>query len=315
MRAKNKTVRDACESWLRTSERNGLERSTLKAYRSHAWVHIDPKIGDLLVTELSRADVRDFLDELLDEGVSRVLVRKIMVSLRAVLAEAVEREWVDYNVAAEVRVKRSNGRDRKRALIPTKDEIRTILDSAPESHRVMFILAIFTGMRISELRGLPWGSVDFKRRIIKVTQRADEFGVLGPPKSKAGEREIPTAPMAEKALKEWIPASGAQPDTLVFPNLAGKVQNYSNIYNRVFKPMLVENGITDERGRAKFGIHALRHAAASLFIEQGWNPKKIQTLLGHASINMTMDVYGHLFENPEEDVAMFKKLETDLLVA
>ena len=94
-----------------------------------------------------------------------------------------------------------------------------------------------------------------------------------------------------------------------------KVQNYSNIYNRVFKPMLVDNGIVDDAGQSKFGIHALRHAAASLFIEQGWNPKKIQTLLGHASINMTMDVYGHLFENAEEDVSMFEKLEQDLMAA
>jgi integrase len=88
-----------------------------------------------------------------------------------------------------------------------------------------------------------------------------------------------------------------------------KVQNYANIYNRVFKPMLVENGIVDAHGNAKFGIHSLRHAATSLFIEQGWNPKKIQTLLGHASITMTMDVYGHLFDSAEGDVAMFEKLE------
>jgi len=102
---------------------------------------------------------------------------------------------------------------------------------------------------------------------------------------------------------------------LVFPNCAGRVQNYRNLYNRTFKPMLVENDIVNDRGEAKFGIHALRHAAASLFIEQGWNPKKIQTLLGHASITMTMDTYGHLFESPEEDVSLFEKLESDLLAA
>ena len=79
--------------------------------------------------------------------------------------------------------------------------------------------------------------------------------------------------------------------------------------------MLIENGVVDEDGKAKFAIHALRHAAASLFIEQGWNPKKIHTLLGHASITMTMDVYGHLFENAEEGVSMFEKLERDLIAA
>jgi len=255
------------------------------------------------------------MDDMLDDGVSRVLVKKIMVSLRAVLSDAVEREWIDHNVAAEVKVKRSNGRDRKRIVIPTKDEIRTIITKAPESHRVMFTIAIFTGMRISELRGLVWSAVDLDRKIVRVMQRADEFGELGAPKSRAGEREIPMAPTVVQALETWKTSGMTTVDGLVFPNSVGKIQNYSNIYNRVFKPMLVENAITDENGEAKFGIHALRHAAVSLFIEQGWNPKKIQTLLGHASINMTMDVYGHLFENADEDIAMFEKLEKDLLLA
>jgi integrase len=120
--------------------------------------------------------------------------------------------------------------------------------------------------------------------------------------------------MVFKVLLEWKEKAPEGSLDLAFPNSVGKVQNYSNIYNRVFKPMLVNKGIVDSRGQSKFGIHALRHAA-SLFIEQGWNPKKIQTLLGHASINMTMDVYGYLFENAEEDVSIFEKLENDLMAA
>lgn len=123
------------------------------------------------------------------------------------------------------------------------------------------------------------------------------------------------APTVFDALLVWKDIAPESSLKLVFPNTVGKVQNYSNIYNRVFKPMLVNEGIVDESGEAKFGIHALRHAAASLFIEQGWNPKKIQTLLGHASITMTMDVYGHLFENAEGDVSMFEKLDADLMAA
>ncbi|WP_138422593.1 tyrosine-type recombinase/integrase [Maritimibacter alexandrii] len=310
-----KTVYVACETWLKSCERNQLERSTLKAYRSHARVHIEPKIGHLLLTELKRSDVRDFKDSLIDRGVSQAQVKKIMVSLRAVISEAVEREWVDRNVASEVKFKRSTRRDNKRVEVPTKDEIRTIIEKAPDSHRAMFVTAIFTGMRISELRGLSWAGVDFDRGTIKVFQRADEYCVIGDPKSRAGVREIPMSPTVLKTLREWQLSSKPNELNLVFPNGVGKVQNYSNIYNRVFKPMLVSNGIVNEAGEAKFGIHALRHAAASLFIEQGWNPKKIQTLLGHASITMTMDTYGHLFENAEEDVAMFEKLERDLLAA
>ena len=308
-------MRDACQSWLKSCERNGLERSTMKAYRSHVRIHIDPRIGDLLLADLSRSDVRDFMDGLLDDGVSHALVKKIMVSLRAVLSEAVEREWLAHNVAAKVKLKRRSRTEADVRVIPTKDEIRIILEKAPTSHRAMFVTAIFTGMRISELRGLTWPSVDFENRIIRVTQRADEFGQIGLPKSRAGTRNIPMAPSVHQALVAWKMAAPLSDAGLVFPNSVGKVQNYANIYNRIFKPMLVEHGIVDGEGDAKFGIHALRHAAASLFIEQGWNPKKIQTILGHASITMTMDVYGHLFENSEEDISLFEKLERDLLAA
>jgi integrase len=310
-----KTLRDAGRSWLRTCERNDLERSTLKSYRSHITIHIEPRIGDLLLADVSRAQIRDFLDDLLDAGVSHAQAKKIMVSLRAVLSEALEREWVAQNVALDVKVRRKTRAMGDMRVIPSKEEIRLIIDNAPAAHRALFVTAIFTGMRISELRGLTWGNVDLDRKLIRVLQRADEFQQIGPPKSRAGVRDIPMAPLVHQTLTQWLERVPKSDLNLVFPNSVGKVQSYSNLYSRVFRPMLIENGITDARGRARFGIHALRHAAASLFIEQGWNPKKIQTLLGHASITMTMDVYGHLFETADEDVSMFAKLERDLLAA
>lgn len=65
----------------------------------------------------------------------------------------------------------------------------------------------------------------------------------------------------------------------------------------------------------RFSLHALRHAAASLFIEQGWPPKKIQTMLGHSSITMTYDVYGHLFHDSAKDVDLMGEMERGLLAA
>lgn len=206
---------------------------------------------------------------MLEEGVSRAHVKKVMVSLRSILSEAVEREWITHNVALDVKLRRKSRTAEDEKIIPTKDEIRLIIENAPASHRAMFITAIFTGMRISELRGLTWDCVDFERRVIKVSKRADEFGAMGAPKSRAGVRDIPMTPMVQETLSAWRSEALESDLALVFPNGAGRVQNYSNIYNRIFKPMLVQNGIVNDRGEAKFGIHALRHAAASLFIEQG----------------------------------------------
>lgn len=108
----------ACRSWLASCERNGLERSTLKACRSHVNIHIEPRTGGLLLTNLKRADIRGFMGSLLDDGVSRALVKKIMVSLRSLLSEAVEREWIAHNVAADVKLKRQSHRASDDRIIP-----------------------------------------------------------------------------------------------------------------------------------------------------------------------------------------------------
>ncbi|MBE9640641.1 tyrosine-type recombinase/integrase [Salipiger mangrovisoli] len=152
--------------------------------------------------------------------------------------------------------------ERDERIIPTKDEIKLINDNAPASHRVMFITAIFTGMRISELRGPTWDNVDLDRGLVRVRQRADEHCVLGKPKSRAGYRDVPKAPSVKEALEQWRFQVPETTQRLVFPNGASKIQNYANIYNRVFKPMLVAKRIVDDAGDARFGRHALRHAAA-----------------------------------------------------
>jgi len=185
-------------------------------------------------------------------------------------------------------------------------------------HKLQPILAgrsVLTGMRISELRGLTWDCVDFDLKLIRIQKRADRYNDMGKPKSRSSKRSIPMAPTVINTLKDWKTSCPKGVLSLVFPNGKGNVENHSNIHNRVFVPLLVNNGIVDAAGKPKFSFHALRHAAASLFIEQNWPPKKIQSLLGHSSINMTMDVYGHLFESPEDDVELFEKLERDLLVA
>jgi integrase len=84
---------------------------------------------------------------------------------------------------------------------------------------------------------------------------------------------------------------------------------------RIYYPLQLKAGITDTGGKPKYGFHALRHACASLMIEQGWPVTKIQAILRHSSVVMTLDVYGHLFTKAEDDVALFDKMESDLMAA
>ena len=126
-----------------------------------------------------------------------------------------------------------------------------------------------------------------------------------------------------QALREWKLACPKGEQNLVFPNGAGNVESHMNILARMFYPLLIAANVTtlsdkkDQEGKpiveAKYSLHALRHAAAALWIEQGLSPKRIQTLMGHASIQQTFDQYGYLFEARDDDRQAAQAIEARLL--
>jgi integrase len=328
------TVAEAATLWIEKGQLEKLERSTLRQYANHVKLHINPQIGNVKLARLSTPAIENFRDELLKRG-SRAMARKVLASLKSILGEAQRRGLVAQNAAQPVKVdvkKRDKGKLAIGRDIPSKEEVQTILSKADARWRPLFITAIFTGMRSSELRGLAWDQVDFAENAINVRQRADHWGTMGPPKSAAGDRKIPMSPMVVNVLKEWRLAcprarGGEGPERrlwLVFPNGDGNVENHANIANRGFYALQLAAGITepdpeeqDETGRPvmrpKYGMHALRHFFASWAIEQGFSPKRLQVLLGHSSIQMTFDVYGHLFPSLEDDHAKFAAGELALI--
>jgi integrase len=216
-------------------------------------------------------------------------------------------------------------RDDARPVMPTKAELKAVIDATPARYRPLILTAIFTGLRASELRGLQWGDVDLKCARLHVRRRVDRFNKFGPPKSKAGTRDILLSPIVANSLREWKLVCPKGELELVFPNGAGGVENHGNLLSRVFWPIQIAAGVVvmkdglDDEGRpiklpdAKYSLHALRHAAAALWIEQGLGPKRIQTLMGHASIQQTFDQYGYLFEARDDDRTAMAEIEARLL--
>lgn len=120
--------------------------------------------------------------------------------------------------------------------------------------------------------------------------------MIGAPKSAAGQREVPFGPTVANTLREWKLGCPKGELDLVFPNTKGKIEGIGNIITRGFKPTQVAAGVVNADGTAKYtGLHTLRHFYASWCIHRGLPPKVIQTQLGHSSITMTLDHYGHLF--------------------
>ena len=167
----------------------------------------------------------------------------------------------------------------------------------------MLLTAIFTGLRASELRGLQWKNVDLKGAKLYVRERADRYLNMGEPKSEAGERAVPLPPMVVNALRgHKMQAKGV----FVFPTDEGKPQHHANILHRGFEPAQIAAKVVDDKGRPKYALHALRHFYASWCINRRKDgglelPMKIvQERLGHSTINLTADVYGHLFPSNDD---------------
>jgi integrase len=313
------TVAEAAEIWMGRGELEHLERSTLRQYRNHVDLHIKgSRIENEKLARLSTPTIEAFRDDLL-KNCSRPMARKVLTSLKSILGEAQRRGLVAHNAAQPVKVDAKKRDQRKVAVgrdIPSKQEVQILISKAAGRWRPLFITATFTGMRASELRGLTWYDVDFESKVIHVRQRANLWGEIGAPKSGAGHRSIPMSPMVVNALREWHPACPKGGLGLVFPNGAGNVENHANIANRGLYEAQLKTGIVvpepdkkDENGdpvmKPKYGLHALRHFFASWAIEQGFSPKRLQALLGHSSIQMTFDVYGHLFPSLEDDHVKF----------
>ncbi|WEK03267.1 MAG: tyrosine-type recombinase/integrase [Candidatus Devosia phytovorans] len=343
------TVQEAGAHWIKAKIRSGREQATIAQYQQHLSLHIIPAIGHLKLHALTPVTLSGFEDFLIEGKRSPAMVKKIMVSLGSILANAQKRGNANRNVVRDMRglgngsdaraEKRAKARLRVGVDIPTPSEIRGILGALRDHWRPLFMTAIFTGLRASELRGLAWENVDLNRARIHVRQRADRYNSIGRPKSEAGERYVPIPRQLANVLSEWrlicpgkksgnYSASGepARVLDLVFPNGLGNVESLGNIINRGFGPTQVRAGIVVDTGKvdqdgipipgAKYsGMHALRHFHASWLINPaksgglGLSPKEVQERLGHSSIVITMNTYSHLFERLDDGNEMSEAAE------
>ena len=229
------------------------------------------------------------------------------------------------NVALSVNVK-TNKRDKKKLKvgidIPTPDEIKRLIQAVSEKRRPLLLTAIFTGLRASELRGLRWEDVDLKKSELHVRQRADRYNAIGKPKSESGDRTIPLGPLVLSTLRTWKLACPKNDHGLVFPTSRGRIEHHANIL-RDLGPVMIAAGLAipakdtsgkllrDKDGKPvvepKYnGLHAFRHFYASWCINRKEDgglalpAKVVQERLGHSSIIVTMDTYGHLFPRTDD---------------
>jgi integrase len=162
-------------------------------------------------------------------------------------------------------------------------------------------------LRASELRGLRWDDVDLRQARLYVRQRADRYKKIGKPKSESGERTVPLPPMVVNTLREWKLKCPKSEYGIVFPTGAGGIEYHSNIVHRGLGPTQIAAGIVTKDSKPKYpGLHSLRHFYASWCINRIKDGglelplKMVQERLGHSTLALTADVYGHLFPSGDD---------------
>ena len=189
--------------------------------------------------------------------------------------------------------------------IPSREEIRDIIGKLSDRWRPIILTATFSGLRASELRGLRWSDIDLKTGKLHVRQRADRYREIGAPKSEAGERTIPLPPMVVNTLREWK-LKAPRASTISFSPPAPVRSRTTPTSCTGASSLRRSRPALSTARRPKYALHALRHFFASWCINRekdgglGLPIKMVQERLGHSSINLTADLYSHLFPSRDD---------------
>ncbi len=285
--------------WIDNVKGNNIRYNTRRGYNDRYEKNIKPLIGDMLLKDVKPLHCQDVLNQMAGAYMNSTIQRTRTV-LWVLLDSAVENELLFKNPVTKS-VKCKSGKKSKDKRVLTTDEQCAFLQEAKETDNYnQYSLILQTGLRIGEMTALKWSDIDFERKILHVRRTmeyvySDKRWRIGEPKSKTGNRDIPLTNEAVKILKsqrEKIRASkqiSMEFPGFVFLNQDGKPATRS-FYNKDLSFLAKKAGISS------FSVHTLRHTFATRCIEAGMKPKTLQTILGHADIGTTMNMYVHITE-------------------
>jgi integrase len=302
--------RDYAELWLNGYIKSLRRQSTFERYQDVLKRHINPTLGNRPIDQITRGEIRDLLLKLNRKGLSRSSICLIRDVIGGPLSFAVDEELIPLNPASGIAKKLQLRRDRKIEIEPlTTEEVSLFLEVSQthaSEHYPFFLCAFRTGMRLGELLGLQWGDVDWHGKFIRVS-RSYKLGRITPTKTDKIRRVDMSDHLIEtlrnlhtirkrQALQEGL---GEVIDTILHRGGKPMEQNY---IRRVFKRLLAKAGLREIR------LHDVRHTYASLLLSDGASPVYVKEQLGHISIQMTVDIYGHLI--PSSNRERVNRLDT-----
>ena len=307
------TVGNWIRNWLENYAKPNVRPRTYEKYSGTLKAYILPVFENVLLNELTAADLQKNFNRLLETGrtdgtgLSSSTVRGTRRYLSMCIDDAVKSGLVSSNV---VRLTKAPKLSKKEIAVLSKEEIARLIDTAKEIKNPfmsvvmpqIISLTVHTGMRQGEVFGLKWEDVDFEKSCLFIRRSlAHVIGkgaVFQAPKTKNSIRRILLMPEDIKNLrvyKKWQENYSEElgdlfaGHNLVFTSPFGEPISPTNFSRRYFKPLLKKCDISSD-----FTFHGLRHTHATLLLRQGVNPKIVQERLGHSSIKVTMDTYSHV---------------------
>jgi integrase len=264
--------------------------SAIRGYRSALNKHVLPELGHLRLSEIERHDLQRLVDSLRRQ-MSPSTLRNALMPVRVIFRRAVRDGEITINPTANLELPAVRGR---RERIATAEEASQLIATLPVELQALWATALYAGLRLGELRALDWENVDLANGKLRVEQSWDAREGLIETKNR-GKRTVPIAAALRDLLVVHRMRLG-EPEGFVFGRSPDHPFNDKAVRRET-------RGAWDAAELAPIDLHEARHTFASLMIAAGVNAKALSEYMGHSSIKITLDLYGHLMPGNEEEAA------------
>jgi integrase len=293
------TIKEASEDLLEAMESGQIRNrsgdqykpSVVRSYQGSLRRYVLPELGQVRLSDLTRNHLQDLVDSLLAEDFNASTVRNAVMPLRVIYRRSIQRGDVAINPTHDLNMPAvRGGRDR---IAPPR-EAAALIAALPTELRAVWSTAFYGGLRKGELRALRWENVNLADGLLRVEAGWDTKEGLILPKSRSGQRRVPIPAGLRDVLTEHRMTTWQ--DGYVFGRGPEKVFGATSLTDRADRAWR-------DAGLDRLTLHEARHTYASLMIEAGVNPKALCQFMGHSSIQVTLDRYGHLFPGAESEAA------------
>lgn len=327
----NLILDDWFEKWLTIHKYKVIRENSKVGYITHYKKHISPYMGKCKLTEITSTQIKSRINDMEKAGYGYEMQNRTKIILLDMFQKAMEDEFVYKNPARSVKVLRDEEIEPR---VLTEEEQVIFMDCIKGTfYDNLSTLMVNTGIRPGEAYALEESDIDFENHEISITKTLiyakwenDDKKTFrfGPPKTKTSERRVPLNRTAELALKKQIMQKHVMSERYhtgtktrkipeEFKNLLFTTRFNTPINTQIFNDAIAK--IVDEINLTKdtleefeiFSPHCFRHTFATRCIEAGMKPKTLQKILGHATLQMTMDLYTHVLQkHKESEIALLE---------